>query len=561
MKIFDMHIHAHNTDVTPDKLLADMGKAGVYGGCIFSNPPKEYSGKESPFEDRINEVINWTKGYEDRLFPVVWIHPYEENVIENIHRAVERGICGFKIICADFYVYEDKCIEVLKEIAKLDKPVFFHSGILWDGKISSNYNRPLNWEALINIEGLRFSMGHCSWPWVDECLALYGKYMSSLSKKNTAEMYFDTTPGTPEIYRKELLTKLFTVGYDIGNNIMFGTDASAENYNYTWTKNWLEIDGKIMDELGISRENREKWYYKNFMRFIGKSEEEATKLTLAVGETCDWSPENPKVKEIIEKWYKLLGFPKEYDDEFYDALKNIKISDNITAETYNSFDSDGKRNLLSVLFMCEELEEKYKEKGISKDVLMNTLSDIPIWTNTFSDLKGTLHLGEWCWIKRHMSFKLFRLGRLQFVMNTAETDIPEVNVKKGDNVIEVYIPEGEPLTEQECKKSFAEAKAFFEKYFPDFIYKCFTCRSWILDDGLAQMLPTESNIIKFQGLFKTVSKEKSDAILRYTFKWNTNRQTLKNHVPASSFAEKIKNHIMSGGDFYEILGVADIEKI
>ena len=39
MKIFDVHIHAFNTEITPEKLISDMDVAGIYGGCVFSNLP------------------------------------------------------------------------------------------------------------------------------------------------------------------------------------------------------------------------------------------------------------------------------------------------------------------------------------------------------------------------------------------------------------------------------------------------------------------------------------------------------------------------------------------
>ena len=128
---------------------------------------------------------------------------------------------AFKVICANFYVYEEKSLELIREIAKLNKPIMFHTGILWDGLVSSNYNRPMNWEALLHIEGLRFSMGHCSWPWIDECIAMYGKFLDAKRRgQNTAEMYFDITPGTPDIYRHELFYKMFNIGYDVKNNIL-----------------------------------------------------------------------------------------------------------------------------------------------------------------------------------------------------------------------------------------------------------------------------------------------------------------------------------------------------
>lgn len=297
MKIFDMHIHANNSKPVPAELLERMEKAGVYGGCVFSNKPKlprDMTGtvfeSGTTFDERLKEVIGWTNGYEDRLFSVVWIHPDEENIIDNIHKAVDAGVCGFKIICNDFYVYEEKCMKVLREIAKLNKPVFFHSGILWDSGVSSKYNRPLNWEALLEIEGLRFSMGHCSWPWIDECIAMYGKFLNALKERNTAEMFFDITPGTPQIYREELVTKLYTVGYDVGDNIMFGTDASADKYNTEWSGKWIDIDKNIMDKIGVSTKNRERLYSQNLMRFLGKNENTKKHTSPEIDDAHDWDP-------------------------------------------------------------------------------------------------------------------------------------------------------------------------------------------------------------------------------------------------------------------------------
>lgn len=475
MKIFDMHIHARNTKPNPELILANMEKTGVYGGCIFSNRPKEYDAVHgTDFDERLEEVLGWTKGYKDRLFPILYIHPYEENIIENIRKAVERGISGFKIICADFYVYEERCMEVLREIARLDKPVIFHSGILWDGKESSKYNRPVHWEALVNIEGLRFSMGHCSWPWIDECIALYGQFMNASTVRKPAEMFFDITPGTPEIYREELLRKLYMSGYDTGHNIMFGTDASAHNYNPAWSGKWLNIDGKILENIGVSKENLENLYCNNLMRFLGKTEDVEHMMPVP-DNAGGWTAVNTEVPGIIEKWYQRLDFPRVYDREFREALAEIKISDAISIEKYNVYSKDGKRNLLSALFMCEKLAGEYREKGISEDILDATLYDLVIWTNTWSNRKYELYLGEMDWLKRHLSMRLFRLGRLQFCMEQAEDDIPQQGVKAGDNILQIYIPEGEPLSQEEYKQTVDEAKSFFKRYFPEFDYQCMIC--------------------------------------------------------------------------------------
>ena len=562
MKIFDMHTHATNKAPTPEALLSEMGKAKIYGGCVFSNPPKECHTSKSifpsggtDFDTRLKEVLSWSRGYEGRIFPVLWIHPEEENILENVKIAAESGIAAFKMICSDFYVYEEKPMAVLREIASLGKPVIFHTGILWDSRVSSSYNRPLNWEALLDIDGLRFSMGHCSWPWIDECIALYGKFQNALSAGKNAEMFFDITPGTPEIYREELLTKLYTVGYNLGDNVLFGLDAFASSYRSEWASGWLNIDRCILDKLGVSLENREKLYEKNLMRFLGVTSEMGEKSSPSIDDSHKWYPQNPEVKDIIKKWYYKLNFSKTYESEFLKALEKIPVSDAITVSGYDKESCDGKRNLLSMLFMCESLSERYKKSGIPEDVLLATLSDLPIWTSVWSVVKGELYLGELPWLSRHLDMKLFRLGRLQFCMAGSEHDIPKYNIKKGDNVIEVHIPEGDKLSPEECERSFTLAREFFAEHFPSYEYTVFTCHSWLLDDTLKNYLPGTSNIIRFGDRFDKVEDDESLALIRYIFRWDTKPEGIRHAVTYSAFSERIKKAVMSGEKFHETVGV------
>ena len=269
----------------------------------------------------------------------------------------------------------------------------------------------------------------------------------------------------------------------------------------------------------------------------------------------DWTAVNEEVTAMIKKWYQKLDFPKAYDAEFYHALSEIRISDATSIEKYDLSSTDGKRNLLSMLFMCESLAEKYRERGIGEAVLLATLSDLVIWTNTWSEIKGELYLGELDWLKRHLEIRLFRLGRLQFCMGQAECDIPGRGVKAGDNVLEIHIPEGEPLSKEACLQSIEAAKKFFKAYFPEFDYKCFTCHSWLLDASLEKFLKPESNILQFGRMFDAVHVEKSDAILRYLFRWDTTRSNLEFAVPYNHFTEAVKGHVMQGEECYEVLGV------
>jgi len=261
--------------------------------------------------------------------------------------------------------------------------------------------------------------------------------------------------------------------------------------------------------------------------------------------------------KIIEKWYKELGFPKEYDEQFYALLNNEKNIPTDTLEEHefgNSPETAGQ-NLIAYLYFAEALNEKYEEKGISYDVLKDTLSDLIICTDRVYENTKKIGVTGVSWMKLHFSFKLFRLGRLQFCMAKAECDIPSKNVSKGDDIIEIHISATGPLEKCKCEESISRAREFFKKYFPEYDYKCFTCHSWLLDESLDELLNENSNIVKFRKMFDIVTKEESNAILRYVFNWNTTLRKLVKENPTSSFAAKVKERALSGGKFYETLGV------
>lgn len=564
MKIFDCHIHLDGNDTNPRELIANLEKAGIYGGCVFSNPPREYRNDDSEgplatdsFENRLESVLSVVKGYEGRLFPVMWVHPYEEDIINKVNIAVEAGIDGFKIICSNFYVYEEKSLELLRAIAKTGKPVFFHTGILWDGQVSSNYNRPMNWEALIGIKGLRFSMGHCSWPWHDECIALYGKFLNALTMGDTAEMFLDTTPGTPDMYREDLFNKIFNIGYDFGKNIMFGTDCSADRYSSTWAAKWLKKDGELMDKFEVGKKVREDFYYNNLLRFLGKTEVKVEHLSPIPDNSNSWSAKGEDTKEVIEYWYRKIGFEPKFDEEFYKALKEIEIPDYTRISSYDLDCTDGKKNLLAFLYMCQELKAFYDEKGISEEILLDNLKDIAVWTRIWSEVKGELYLGELPWLSNHMTPRLFKLGRLQFCMGTLPEDIESKGLKKGDPIIEIHIPERGPLKPEECKESLEMAKEFFAKYYPDYDYRCFTCDSWLLGSDPEEIVNPESNIGKFIRMFEIIYRHEHDSALKYLFRWDTTWETVGNFTATSSLAKEMQKRALDGKHFDEGFGIIE----
>lgn len=265
--------------------------------------------------------------------------------------------------------------------------------------------------------------------------------------------------------------------------------------------------------------------------------------------------EKPKTAAVIEKWYRTLGFPQCYDREFHEALDTIPVSPDISIDTYDLNCPDGKKNLLSMLYLCEGVAEKYRELGIAEEILIATLQDIVRWTGHWSKVKGELFLGELPWLSRHMHVKLFKVGRLQFYMAPAEEEIPQFGIRKGDNVVELHIHHGGKLTPEAVQDSLRQGKEFLGRYFPDYTYTWFTCHSWLLDEKLKEYLPADSNIIRFGDLFTRVEQDDSNALLRFLFRWDTNEENLSTVECRTELHRKIKAAVLSGETFHEVLGV------
>lgn len=273
--ILDGHIHRMAVSKERDPFLRELEAAGVTGGVVMSLPPPTFEaiGETASPEARLEDVLYWCRPSE-HLYPVFWVDPLEGDALSQVERAVEAGVAGFKIICDRYYPGDDRCLRVLSAMAEADKPVLFHSGILWDGKPSGQYNRPVSFEALLAVPGLRFSMAHISWPWTDELIAVYGKLLSARAHRpgGVPELFIDTTPGTPPIYRQEVLTRLFTVGYDVADNVFFGSDGLAPGYGSQHARDWIERDRQILAQIGVGGEVIDGVFAGNLRRFLGLAE-------------------------------------------------------------------------------------------------------------------------------------------------------------------------------------------------------------------------------------------------------------------------------------------------
>ncbi len=270
------------------------------------------------------------------------------------------------------------------------------------------------------------------------------------------------------------------------------------------------------------------------------------------------------VKELAKKWYEIIDFPEKFDEGFEKLLAE---ENNVFPMKFSEYDlvinrpNKGK-NLIMFLYFCEELSQKYEEKGIPREILLNTIDDFKISVERQYDINGVVGIVMASVLAKHLSMKLFRLGRLQFCMEEISVDVPEKGILKGTPVMDIHIPTGGSITKEELTASFKMAEEFFGKYFPEYCYDYYMCHSWLLDVTLKKFLKEGSNILEFQKIFYPVSKREDDAILRFMFKYHIETREELNECPANTqFAKNVKEYALSDGKFYNVLGVVERDKI
>jgi predicted TIM-barrel fold metal-dependent hydrolase len=257
--IIDNHLHIGKGPVKTKDMLGYMSKAGISKTVMLSQEPDtgymQRAALRSFNDDRLDNLIEWTKK-SDRLIPVHYLNVIEEDAREQVEKAIEANVKGFKVICANHYPDDPRAMRIYEYIAQLGYPILFHSGILWDLDDNSKYSRPVNFEALLYIPRLKFALSHVGWPWYDELIAVFGKFLSmeKHSRFTGQKMYIDLTPGTPFIYRAEVMSKLLTVGYEgIEKRMLFGTDLFTDELDYAAAKKMIDHDISIYDSLDIDK--------------------------------------------------------------------------------------------------------------------------------------------------------------------------------------------------------------------------------------------------------------------------------------------------------------------
>ncbi|WP_405056693.1 acyltransferase domain-containing protein [Kribbella sp. NBC_01505] len=146
------------------------------------------------------------------------------------------------------------------------------------------------------------------------------------------------------------------------------------------------------------------------------------------------------------------------------------------------------------------------------------------------------------WFSRHFRGSLYRLGRLQF----------DRIARHGEPGLDIHIPGDGPLTPDACDASLAAARPFFAQHFPAEEYKRAICTSWLLDPQLADYLPDDSNILRFQRRFtpETVVSQADEEVVTFVFDLPPGAE-----LPRRTRLERaIAEHLAEGNHWHNVSG-------
>jgi hypothetical protein len=193
----------------------------------------------------------------------------------------------------------------------------------------------------------------------------------------------------------------------------------------------------------------------------------------------------------------------------------------------------------SFLARIPEARRLHAALGLSDEESWRTLRDLPRHARLDRLLHGTPGLRKDWWVELAFSGKICELGRLQF--------------EPRRTCLAVHIPEeGGPLAPAAVDASLARA----HEVFPDYAEAC--CTSWLLDPQLQELLPAESNIVRFQRRFTPTGETGPDDARVLEFVFHTLDPDLDRLPQDTTLERAIVGHWRSGGHLDYVAGRLDL---
>jgi len=285
-------------------------------------------------------------------------------------------------------------------------------------------------------------------------------------------------------------------------------------------------------------------------------------------------------ESYIVETNRYFGLRQDYLDAMLDNLKAIVADASLVVQAINwkdtifaprdmfdNFEVDSwqipaQAPLMPIIVLfagIEQMRRFYATHNIPEKVFRDTIADINR-NMVEAKLRNNKYVIEpyvFNWLVKHMTNRVFHVGRLQFEAKCIDKDFDLVNA--GDYVLNVHIPASGKLPYDEVLDAYRQAAALFRRLMPHIAYKGFICESWMLSPQLKEILDTESNLVKFLSDYEIYHIDGNDESF-YTYVYINKPNNLHDLPEDTSLQKAIKQHLLSGGKIEFGCGFIPIEK-
>lgn len=263
--------------------------------------------------------------------------------------------------------------------------------------------------------------------------------------------------------------------------------------------------------------------------------------------------ENQQVYDFLCQTAELYN--RKVDFSFWEKQQEFEnICSSISVHPYSA-------QMIFYLFLSPTLKSFYKEKGFSDKMFNGVKEGMKCKLDECYNVYGIYGSFVAIWFSRFFTFTLFPIGRLEFAPYLSEFDYrdDEINISKGDPLIDVHIPSKGRLEYREVEESYSMAIEFFTNYYKR-TFKAFVCNSWLLYPENYNIIPNCKNIIRFMDDYKVLrwheDKENEDL-------WRIFGSSALNYPQVPLFEntymqKQFANHLKNGGSLGIGAGIYNI---
>lgn len=127
-------------------------------------------------------------------------------------------------------------------------------------------------------------------------------------------------------------------------------------------------------------------------------------------------------------------------------------------------------------------------------------------------------------------------------------------LQKGDTILDLHIPRKDPFTVEACADSYCRALAFFKQHWPEKTVIAGFCHTWFFTPQLQQILPAESNIVRFQREFYLYPHPGGPGFL-WNFVFSEKERDLATAPRDTSLRRDVLDWLSQGKEMFDLPGL------